>query len=492
MIRHVVSCHRCWATVVETVEQLGDKPLLATDPRDALAALVKGDAWLRSEALKARAWWADIRGLSPAVQIKKIRSVAALRDLPVFEAILSEARAVGRSDPYLGESTAWVAFAVADHLPEPRFSEHLKSDLRGEALTLIANCRRIKADWPGSTEALAEAQQYLSRGTGDPALEAGLLSIHCSLCTDTGRIEEALALVRRAVKIFGDIEDWHGLAHNRVLEAGCLMAADQPVEAIERANAAIERIPPHEIRLQSLARFIIIECLVLLARPQEALSRFMEGKPIFDQAGDLGTRLRAASLEARVLDGLGCNRESEKLFRDTVKVYFDHELYKEGFITLLTLFECFCRRGALGKAAALCEAAIAATSEAGAACNDQIRRAWEELLAAVRVRQLSETELLAARQYLVRNWSVPRGGALALQRIAVAPARETAALEPPPPPPVPPAEAGPNRFQAAREEYDRQLITAALEHAGGNISEASRLLDMSRTTLKARMRLYGL
>jgi len=31
-----------------------------------------------------------------------------------------------------------------------------------------------------------------------------------------------------------------------------------------------------------------------------------------------------------------------------------------------------------------------------------------------------------------------------------------------------------------------------VEQAGGNISEASRLLDMSLTTLKTRMRLYGL
>jgi DNA-binding NtrC family response regulator len=62
-----------------------------------------------------------------------------------------------------------------------------------------------------------------------------------------------------------------------------------------------------------------------------------------------------------------------------------------------------------------------------------------------------------------------------------------------PPPPLPATEASaPASFSEAREEYDRRLVTAALEKAGGNISEASRLLGISRNTLKERMRRYGL
>ena len=39
---------------------------------------------------------------------------------------------------------------------------------------------------------------------------------------------------------------------------------------------------------------------------------------------------------------------------------------------------------------------------------------------------------------------------------------------------------------------DRRLVVAALEQSGGNLSEASRRLGISRNTLKARVRLYGL
>ncbi|HSK80639.1 MAG TPA: helix-turn-helix domain-containing protein, partial [Thermoanaerobaculia bacterium] len=367
----------------------------------------------------------------------------------------------------------------------------LKNDLRGQALTVVANCRRLAADFPGSAAAIEEARQFLAQGTRDPGLTAELLSIRCSLCTDLGDFEKALGHVRRAVEIFRNLEDWQAAAHNSVLEAGCLLAACRPAEAIESAHSALERMPPQELRLQVLAKLILVESLVILERPAEALPHFMEAKSLCEQI-DPGTQLRVLHCEARLLDGLGYVRESEKLFRHAIKAFFDHEQYRQAFITLLTLFECLCRRGALGKAAALCEEAVAATSQAGAACNEQIRSAWEELLAVVRIRQLSETELIKARQYLVRNWSMPTG-ALALPRLDSALSNPAPPPDLPEPPPLPAAsETAPSSFQAARKEYDRKLVAAALKQAGGNLSEASRLLGISRNTLKARMRAYGL
>lgn len=493
-IRHAVQCRRCRASAAGWLAQEktgGSPPFRPADTRQALVTILEEELSGSVEALKARSWWAEIKDLSPAGQIRKIRSTTAMQSLPVFETILAEARAAGRSDPFLGESMIRAALMVADLLPEPHYPRTLKNDLRGQALTVVANCRRLAADFPGSAAAIEEARQSLAQGTKDPGLEAGLLSIHCSLCTDLGDFEQALAHVRRAVEIFRELEDWQAAAHNSVLEAGCLLAAYRPAEAIERAHFALERMPLHELRLQVLAKLILVESLVILERPLEALPDFMETKSLCEQA-DPGTRLRAVYCEARLLDGLGYVRESEKLFRQAVKTYFDHELYKEAFLTLLTLFECLCRRGALGKAAALCEEAVAATSQAGEACNEQIRRAWEELLAVVRIRQLSDSELIQARQYLVRNWSVPTG-ALALPRLEAALPSTTPPPELPAPPPLPAeAEAAPSSFQAAREEYDRRLVAAALKQAGGNLSEASRLLGISRNTLKARMRVYGL
>ncbi len=492
-MHHLARCQPCLAAAADYLAQRkGGPPLRAAEPRAALVTFVQEEARSAVEALEARAWWADLRELSPAEQIRKVRSVAALRSLPVFETILSEASTAGRSDPFLGESTAGVALAVVDHLPEPRFPNALKNDLRGKALTVVGNCRRIAADLQGSAEALATAQRNLAQGTGDPGLKARLLSIQASLYTDTGSFEKALSCASRAVEIYRELEDWQGVAHNLVLEGNCLIAACRPKEAIGKARSALDRIPQHEIRLQALARFILVEGLVTLGRPLEALRYFRQAEHLCKDA-ELGMRLRAHYCEALVLDGLGQVRESEKLFRASIKSFFEHELYKDAFIAMLTLFECFCRRGALTKAAALCEAAITATSEVGEACNDQIRRAWEELLAAIRIRQLSEEELVHARRFLIRNWSVPVAGAVVLPKPETVAVRASVAPEPPPPPPVPTAqELQSVGFHTALASYEQQLIEAALKETGGNISEASRLLKISRNGLKRKIRQYGL
>jgi tetratricopeptide (TPR) repeat protein len=463
----------------------------AQDARNPLVAILAAEANGWVAAMKAGIWWTDIRDLSPEGQIKKIRSTASLQSLPVLEAILADARSTALLDPFLGESLVHAALTVADLLPEPRYSRALKNDLRGEVMTVVANCRRLAADFSGSAAAIEEARRQLSQGSGDPGLEARLLSIHCSLCTDLGDFEKALDYVRRAVELFRGLEDWQAVAHNAVLEAGCLLAADRPVEAIEKVHFALARMPLQENRLQVLAKLIRVESLVNLERPQEAIPDFLEAKSRCEQT-DPATRLRVLHCEARLLDGLKCARESEKLFRRAVKAFFDHELYKQAFVTLLTLFECLCRRGALGKAAALCEEAIAATSPAGVACNEPIRQAWAELLATVRVRQLSEGELLQARQYLVRNWSVAVG-TFKLQPLEAAASYAVSPPEIPAPPPVPAAdEPAPGSYKAAEEEYCRRLTAAALDQAGGNISEAGRLLGIARNTLKERMRRFGM
>lgn len=490
-LRHVAQCRPCRANAAGCLarERGGERPPVhPREVRNALAMSLEAEVNGAIEKLKAGSWWAEIRTLSPARQIKKIRSTGSLHSVTFFETVLADAIATGRNDPFLGESLVRTALAVVDLLPELQVSRALKNDLRSQALTVATNCRRLAADFPGAATALAEAQRFLTAGTGDPGLEAGLLSIRCSLCTDRGDFEEALTCVRRAVAIFKDLEDRPLAAHNAVKEAGCLLAANRLDEAIGAAHLALVTMPPQELRLQILARLILTESLAILKRPYEALADFMEARSLSEQA-DPGTRLRVLYVEAQLLASLGEAAISEKLFRHTVKVYFDQELYKEAFLTLLNLFEAFCRRGARDKAIAVCEEAIAAAVQAGETCNEQIRHAWEELLTVVRLRPLGEAELIEARQFFLRNWSVPAGTFL-LPRAETAPA----GVEIPEPPPTPAgdAAAAPGSFREARDAYDRTLIQKALQQADGNLAEACRLLGITRNTLVKRMQRHGL
>lgn len=491
-LQHVVECRPCQAVAASCLAEVrgGERaPVHPKEARNALALFLEGKVDGAIERLKAGSWWAEIRNLGPARQIKKIRSTASLQSVTFFETVLADAETTALTDPFLGESLVRTALAVVDLLPAFQVSRALKNDLRGQALKVIANCRRLAADFPGAATAIEEAQRFVAEGTGNPGLEAGLLSIRCSLCSDRGEFEKALEYVHRAVEISRDLRDWRAVAHNRVVEANCLLAANRPEEAIEAAYFTLECMPPQELRLLILAKLILTEGLVLLKRSYEAIPHLMEAKSLSAQA-DPATRLKALYFEAQLLEGLGEASASERLLRHTVKIYLDQELYKEAFLTLLTLFENLCRRGAQDKAVALCEEAITAATEAGEGCNEQIRHAWEELLEVVRLRPLGESELIEARQYFVRNWSVPAGTFLLPRVETAAPA---GGAEIPPPPPIPAGdEAAPGSFADALDAYEKTLTRAALQQAGGNLAEACRLLGITRNTLVKRMQRYGL
>lgn len=409
MVPHLVACRACWELAAGVVAELKKDKALAhpADARAAVLTLLEVEERSAVDLLKARARWAELKALSPEEQIDRIRSVAALRTPALFEVILAEARAVAPGDPFLGEQTALVANILAGLLPSPRHPEKLKSDLQGEAMIAIANCRRLAADWKGSRGALAAARNLLDRGTGDPIHQARFLSTWASLASDTGDFETVLGLLGRASDLYRVAQEPAGLSTVAVQEAGTLLAAYRYEEAITRANEALAMLPPGEARLEMLARSIITESLVYLGRPSEALRSFLATRSIYEQFWSRRTELRVAYLEALLLNALGCIRESEKSFREVISGYLEEELYKDAFLTLLTFFEILFKRGALRKAKQVYNQAAGVLAQAGSGSHEQMRQVWRHLLQQMEREALKEYQLEEVRQYAYRHWNTP-------------------------------------------------------------------------------------
>jgi DNA-binding NtrC family response regulator len=47
-------------------------------------------------------------------------------------------------------------------------------------------------------------------------------------------------------------------------------------------------------------------------------------------------------------------------------------------------------------------------------------------------------------------------------------------------------------LKAARLEFERSLVTAALQECGGNVSRTARLLDMHRQSLQQKIKELGI
>lgn len=493
-VQHLWRCDMCWTAAVEIANRRKtDLPPQPSGARSGLLSLVQGDARSTLVELKAKGLWAELKELALSEQLKRLRSVASLQSLSLYEVMIADAWALGPSDPHVGEQTATLAYTLAGLLPEHRVTLQQKRDMEGEALTAVANCRRLLADWPGSFQAVSSAERHLTEGTGDPHREAMLLSIHAFLATDTGNFEGALDYSSRALELYRQKGDWVAVARTAVIEANTLLASGQAEEAIVKANLALGLIGPKETRLELLSRGIISESYLVLGRPDEAMNLFSRARPLFERPWDANTRLRVSFLEARLLDGKDSVREAEKLFKNVYQAFMDLNLYKDAFITLLTLFESQCRRGALDKAARLCQHANESMQQIEGTFNPQVRKVWQQLFKVVQLGQIKRADLVNARQFFVRYWSItPKKGFSALPEVRHSPVSGGAQTSRIPAPPPVPVTMSPRDYRAARETYDRELVAAALRETNGNISEASRRLGLTRMTLRAKLRHYGL
>lgn len=509
-VLHLPGCQLCWDLAVRAVAELKREGRLSPSTAAAHEIL---DLLERKHAgalrwLLVRSRRAELTRLSFHEQCDRIKADPELRTLEMFSALAEEAASASREDPHLGEETAFVAHALASALSGDLHPEPYRNDLQAEALTIVANCRRLAGDWRGATTALATARGHLLRGTGRPIREARLLSIQASLAMDTGRLEQALELLGRSAGLYGEAQDTEAALSITVKEANTLLAACRYEEAIARAEEALSGLAPKDTRLEMLARNIITESLVFLGRPGEALQSFRATQPLHRQLRGWSTELQVSYFEALLLDAQGHFREAEKAYRNNIASYMDAELYKDAFLTLVTFLQTLIRRGAFDKAARACEEALEMIERAGSACHTQMIELWRGLLDLINARRLTDYQVLVARQYLVRHWNAPaRHAPLNLQVVVSGGATDGPRTEAPPPIFSVPLEALPEMsatgataattgpaggYDEAWERYDRALLVAGLDRCGGRVRETARLLKISRNTLRDKMKKYGI
>jgi hypothetical protein len=200
-VAHLADCPPCLNLAASVIAELKRAGLLV-HPSDARGAVVDFLAVQEKKALSlllARAWWAELKTLTNAEQLARVKTVPALQTRELFDVILEEASATALSNPHRGEEMALVAYAQAGAIPLNRCSEPVKHDLQSAATGVGANCRRLAGNWQGSGAAFDAARSHLARGTGDAARAARLLSLQASLAMEIGHREEALALAASRV-----------------------------------------------------------------------------------------------------------------------------------------------------------------------------------------------------------------------------------------------------------------------------------------------------
>ena len=246
-VEHIVSCDRCRAVAGSLLEELRvENPgLRGEGPLQLVFDLADRERQWGVDSLAAMAEWADLRHMpSRRSQRDRVRMSKACHTIAFFNLVLSE------------------------------------------------------------HQALANAARHVKEGTGDPRLEAGLLSITASALGEEGYVPQALDALQRCWAIYEGLSEWSLLARTLVKVAN-LLVEDDPANGLAALDRAVPLIPAEDCHLTILAELLRVRCLIELQKPVEALQVYRRCSRLFIANPRVRLRLRSKFTGAQLLDALG-------------------------------------------------------------------------------------------------------------------------------------------------------------------------------------------
>ncbi|HVR99837.1 MAG TPA: hypothetical protein VMW27_24650 [Thermoanaerobaculia bacterium] len=351
LVQHLIArCPQCLDTAVAVGAQEGFiltregfEPETVSGDLDLyragfLNALRSGDAAQMRRAvekLRGIGLFAELEEETREKRLEMIRDDPRFHSWGLFTRLLGKSREYSFNDPAGGVHLAMLALAVVETLDPEEFKPALLADYRTSALALLANARRMAADFQGARVEIRRGWETLQEGTGDPMEEANLVSMEASLLCDLGLFEEAVSRLDRAIAIYREIGDNNRTARVLIQQgwvAGCI----DPLEGISMMQDALGLVDAAEHpRLELCARHNLVWFLNDTGQAQEALVLLELSRPLYDDFADAWTRLRLHWVEGRIARTLGHLAEAESTFR---LVWYEFEAKGMHFeLTLLSI-----------------------------------------------------------------------------------------------------------------------------------------------------------
>ena len=209
-----------------------------------------------------------------------------------------------RSRPRGGVGRA--ALAVAYRLERRVHGPGLLNDLKAEAWTYIANCRRIRADVPSVSEAFEIAESYRTSGTGDPLQEAELLDLQATFLREQRRFDEASRALDRAVRIYRSAGDAQAEGRTLIHQASVAWERgdeEVAISLLERAAGLVR--PDRDPHLAFVLKHDLARFRGLTGRAEEAAALIPELRRLALEAGGRLDRLRLLWTEGLIHARLG-------------------------------------------------------------------------------------------------------------------------------------------------------------------------------------------
>jgi transcriptional regulator with XRE-family HTH domain/ribosomal protein L20 len=278
---------------------------VAREIRTGLTAAIRA-VRLAEDRRRAGEVWDALRQLTPQERKKVVDVAGEHLGWAVCERLCEESAKAGADKAERAVEIAGLALRVAEQNPGPESAQ-----LQGYAWAFVGNARRVQGNLPDADRAFVRSREMWQKGeaAGPTPLDGTrILGLEASLRLYQGRVEDAIALLNRALTLMKTGETRGRLLIQKAI--GLLVAGkhEASIEALTEAASSFAEANP--TRLVFSVRFNIAVNLCLSGRYCEAEALLSSVRKL---ALDLGNELdlvRVLWLEARAKAGLGQREEA--------------------------------------------------------------------------------------------------------------------------------------------------------------------------------------
>ncbi len=424
VVRHLVSqCPECLGLVGRIVAEGG----YWFGP-DVAAGLAEGDHFLASfeaavaltdresrrlafERLRGWGHWSVLDPLLPNERLPVVILEKDWHHWGLFRALLDAARSYRARDPQEAADIAQLALDVVELLnPKAAGGEAAAKDMRAEAWTLLADCRRPSGDLDGAREAIAEAWRWNEEGAGDPLDKAEIYRADAAYAETMGEFETAESILEKALTLYLALGDAH-LQGKTLIQMAKAVGYLDPEKGLAHIGRALELVNPvREPRLGLCAQHHLAWFLSAAGRPRDALGVLDRARRLYEEFPDDFAQLRLHWLQGRVAHALGQFREAAGILHQVREELFPRDQQRDFLMVSIDLAEAHVAAREMATALSFLEETTPIL--AGWNLHRNALAAWLTFQKALEERRDQKPAALAPlfdnlRRYYRRYWYVP-------------------------------------------------------------------------------------
>ena len=306
---------------------------------------------IERERSAAGSLWQELEKHPPSRRVLMVENSGRFQSYGLAELLLTESRRGWSETPGRSEELAELALAVIFRLESRLHGQALLNDLKAEAWSYIANCRRIRSDLRSVSEAFDIAEDFRAKGTGDPFEEAEILHLKASFYRDQRQFTEALGAIDRAVGIYREANDRHAEGRALIKKATILHESGEIEEAIPELERAASLVDPgREPRLLLSIRSNLALYLNEVGRTLEAQKLLPEARKLAMEVGGGLDRLRILWVEGLVSRRLGRPGLAEAALRRAMTGFIETEIGYDAALVALDLASLYLETGRISQA----------------------------------------------------------------------------------------------------------------------------------------------